>query len=349
MNRRTFLGAISAAGAASAQDKNRHRVRAALLGTQHSHAAGKLRTMLSSPDYDVACVCEPDPKARAEREADPTYRGVRWASEQELLSDPSIQVVVVECAVWDAIPLGRKVVAAGKHLHLEKPPTDVMPPFRSLIEEARSKKLVLQMGYIWRFHEGIAAAMEAARKGWLGDVYMMRGTINTDVAEEARLRFARYRGGIMFELGSHQIDRAVDLWGRPKAVRSWLRHDTGAQDRLADNTLAVLEYEKSLAVITCAARMAGQSEHRSYELLGTDGTFVIQPVEPGTSVRVSMRTARGPYRAGWQEIEMPRQNRFAGDFRDLAHSIQTGEPLKYSYDYELLLQETLLRVCDSEA
>jgi predicted dehydrogenase len=241
------------------------------------------------------------------------------------------------------------VIAARKHLHLEKPPSGEMPPFRELVEEARSKKLLLQMGYMWRFHEGIMAAMEAARKGWLGEVYMMRGTINADVADEARLRFARYRGGIMFELGSHQIDRAVDLWGRPKAVRSWLRHDGRVKDRLADNTLAVLEYDNSLAVITCAARMAGQAEHRSYELIGTDGTFVIQPVEPGTKVRVSMREARGPYLAGWQEVQMAPQNRFSGDFRELARAIRSGAPLKYSYDYELLLQETILRVCESSA
>jgi len=335
---------MTAAARAAAQEKNGGRVRAALLGTEHGHAIGKLKIMLNSPDYEVVCVSEANPKIRAQKEADPAYRGLRWVSEDELLGDSSIQLVIVECAVWDAIPLGKKVIAAGKHLHLEKPPTNEMPPFRDLIEEARRKKLVLQMGYMWRFHEGILAAMEAARNGWLGDVYMMRGTINTDVADEARLRFARYRGGIMFELGSHQIDRAVDLWGRPKAVRSWLRHDSRIKDQLADNTLAVLEYDNSLAVISCAARMAGQSEHRSYELIGTDGSFVIQPVEPGTKVRVSMRTARGPYRAGWQEIQIPPQNRFTGDLKDLARAIKTGTPLKYSYDYELLLQETLLRV-----
>ena len=303
--------------------------------------------MLASPDYEVVCVCEPDPRVRAQKEPDPLYRGLRWVSQDQLLGDSSIQLVVVECAVWDAIPLGKMVIGAGKHLHLEKPPTDEMPPFRELVEQARSKKLLLQMGYMWRFHEGITAAMEAARNGWLGEVYMMRGTINTDVADEARRRFARYRGGIMFELGSHQIDRAVDLWGRPKTVRSWLRHDTHFKDALADNTLAVLEYDNSLAVITCAARMAGQAEHRSYELIGTDGSFLIQPVEPGTKIRVSMREARGTYRAGWQEIQMAPQNRFTGDLKDLARAIKSGTPLKYSYDYELLLQETILRVCES--
>ena len=60
-------------------------------------------------------------------------------------------------------------------------------------------------------------------------------------------------------------------------------------------------------------------------------------------MRVSMREARGPYRAGWQDIEMASQPRYAGDFRDLARAIRTGAPLKYSYDYELLVEETMLR------
>src|SRR5258708_3564150 len=208
MNRRHFLGTLTAA--AAAQENNGSRVRAAMLGTRHGHAAGKLKIMLASPDYEVVCVCEPDAVARAQREADPLYRGMRWVSEDQLLGDSSIQLVVVECPVWDAIRLATQVIAAGKHLHLEKPPADAMPPFRDLVEQARRKRLLLQLGYIWRFHRGIAAAMEAARNGWLGDVYMMRGTINTDVSDEARLNFARYRGGILFELGCNQIDRVVD-------------------------------------------------------------------------------------------------------------------------------------------
>jgi len=303
--------------------------------------------MRDSPHYEIVCACEPDPSLLRQRQADPLFHGLRWVSERELLSDSSIQLVVVECRIPEAIPIGRKVIAAGKHLHLEKPPTDQMEPFRELVEEARRKKLLLQMGYIWRFHTGIAAAKEAARQGWLGEVYMLRGTINTDLSEQSRAPLERYRGGMMFELGCHMIDRVVDLWGRPKAVRSWLRHDTAVQDKLADNTLAVFEYDRALAVITTSARMAGSSQHRSYELIGTDGTFLIQPVEPGSRIRVSMRTPHGPYKAGWQDIDMPPQARYIGDFEDLARALQGNRPLKYSYDFELQLQETIVRTCQA--
>lgn len=334
MNRRLFLSAVAAAGSAPAQQK----VRAALYGTRHSHARGKLKAMLDSPQYEVAGICEPDMAARAKFAE---LAGQRLLSEEQLLNDPAIQLVVVETPVWEAMGYARKVIAAGKHLHLEKPPTHEWKPFQELIAEAKRKQLLVQLGYIWRFHEGIGRAIHAAKSGLLGDVYLMRGTIHTNLGDASRPPLARYQGGMMFELGCHLLDRTVDLFGRPRAVRSWLKK--GAKDALAENTLAVLEYDSALAVITTSARMPGSSEHRSFEVIGTDGAVLIQPVEPGTKMRVNLRTASGPYRAGWQDVDLPPQPRYVGDFRDLARAIQTRSPLKYSYDFELLLQETILR------
>jgi len=66
--------------------------------------------------------------------------------------------------------------------------------------------------------------------------------------------------------------------------------------------MAVMEYDKSLAVISTAARMPNSGAHRSFELIGTDGSFFIQPISGERTMRVNMRQARGPYRQGWQEI-----------------------------------------------
>ena len=107
-------------------------------------------------------------------------------------------------------------------------------------------------------------------------------------------------------------------------------------------TLAVLEYNRALAVITTGARMAGSVEHRSFEVIGTDGTFLIQPLEPAAA-RVIVREDRGPYKKGWHNPQLPRSSRYIGDVKDLARAIKSKQPLKYSYDHELLLQETLLR------
>jgi predicted dehydrogenase len=99
----------------------------------------------------------------------------------------------------------------------------------------------------------------------------------------------------MFELGCHMVDRVVDFLGRPRATKSWIRHDTSRPDKLADNTLAVFEYERALGLIVSSALMPNQTEHRWLEVIGSDGSIMIQPMEPVPRMRVNMRRDRGPY------------------------------------------------------
>jgi predicted dehydrogenase len=349
-DRRDFLRYTGAAAIASRAALGAATgVRTGILGTQHSHLSGKLKAMKDSPDYQVASICEPDAAVRDKNQGDAMYAGLRWVSENELLADPSLQLIVVECRPWQAIEWGKKVIAAGKHLHLEKPPGNRWEPFKELVEDARRKKLLLQTGYMWRWHQGFLAAIEAAQKGWLGDVYMMRGTINSDRTADGRAIEARYRGGSLFELGGHLIDRVIEVFGRPKKVTGWTRHDSSIKDELADNTLAVFEYDRALAVISSASQMAGSSEHRSFELIGSQGSAIVHPESSPPMMRFSMRKSQGPYKAGWQEIRLPPQPRFIGDFKELARAIKSGQPLKLSYDHELLLHETLLRAAGEKS
>ena len=345
MQRRQFLEqagvltASSLAGLAAAP----YPIKVGMLGTQHSHTTGKLKAMRASADYEVVAACENDAAAKAQAQKDPGFEGVRWLNEDELIHDPSIQLIVVECWIWEAIPWGKKVIAAGKHLHLEKPPGNKWEPFKELVEEARRKKLLLQTGYLWRFHAGLVSAIEAAQKGWLGDIYLVRASMDSDRGGVEREREARFKGGGLFELGGHVIDRTVELLGRPNKVQTWLRHDTGVADKLADNNLAVFEFGKALAIITQAAKSPGSAEHRYFEIVGSDGSIMVFPETNPPRLRVHLRKAQGPFKAGTQEVTLPPQPRFVADFQELARALKSGQPLKHSYEHELLLQETLLR------
>lgn len=341
MNRRDFLIASGAMPALAAQQGQ--RIRTALWGTEHSHTDGKLKAMLDSPDYEVAGVCEPNDRLRARAQAKPLYKGLRWYSEAELLNDASIRLIVVQCSVWDAIPMGQKVIAAGKHLHIEKPPGNDWPAFKAMVESARKQNLLVQTGYVWRHNEAVTSALEAARQGWLGDVLLVRATMNADRDDPQRAVEAKYKGGGLFELGGHPIDAMVALLGRPKEVKSWLRHHSRKPDTLNDNNLAVFEFDRALAVLSQTTNQAGAGDHRSFEVIGTDGTFMTWPEARPPRMRVFMRKAQGKYKAGWQDITLGPQARFIGDFQELARALKSGQPLHLSYDHELLLHETLLR------
>jgi predicted dehydrogenase len=317
------------------------KIRVGILCIQHSHLPGKLKAMQENPDYEVTTVCEPNMATREQRGGNAILKGLRWVGMDEMLADKNLDLIVFEGEVKDAIPYGKRVLEANKHLHLEKPPTNKLEPFAQLVDVARQRERRLQLGYLWRFHPGTDLALDAAKNGWLGDVFMIRATINSDRDMAQRAVEARFGGGSMFELGGHMIDRIVALSGRPDAVRPWLRHDTSVSDAVKDNTLAVLEYPKSLAVVISSNRDA--VSHRSFEVIGTDGSILVDPMEAAITVRIQLREARGPYKKGVQEVKFPPQPRFVKDFEELARSIKSVTPLKYSYDHELHLHETLLR------
>ena len=330
VQRRRFL--FGMAGTAAAAPGG--RIRIAFLGVSHSHARAKVDITRRSDRWDLAGVWEPDPEVAGRFRAD----GVTLLERDKLLADSSIEVVAVESEVRDHASLAKLGLEAGKHVLVEKPPADTMEALRGLLDLAGKRRRILQVGYMWRYHPGINAALDAARQGRLGDVYQVRGTIHTSIAPAMRLELARFRGGQMFELGCHLIEPMVRLLGRPDRVTPVLRKHGGFQDGLVDNTMAIFEYPRALATITSASMHPGAGPLRSFEILGTNGTAVVRPLEPP---ELTIHLAAGP-----QKQPLPEYRRYVDEFTALAAAIRDGKPLVTTPEQELLVQETLLRACD---
>src|SRR5262245_418839 len=159
MNRRIFLQSALAlaaigggsASAGDAQNNSKRRLKIGLLGGGHSHAFAKAKILLESPDWELVGLCEEDPTMRRRF----TAAGVRQLSQEELLA--SCAVIAVESENSDHARHAKLALAADKHVHLEKPPSASLAEFHHLQALAREKKLLLQMGYMWRYHPGINA------------------------------------------------------------------------------------------------------------------------------------------------------------------------------------------------
>lgn len=343
--RRTFCSlaaAASCAPLASAYNPSK-KIRVAVLGTAHGHAVGKIRALRSLPEYEFVGICRPVPDEPNQGEV---FQGVRWLSLEELLQDSSIELVDVESRVQHNLQYAQNCVTAGKFVHLKKPPGEDLPGLRALLAEAARRKRVVQMGYQWRYHPAMQAAIEAARKGWLGQVYATRATIDKPLTLDERRELASFRGGIMFELGCHLIDRAVALFGKPQKVTGFLRHDSPLQDGLADNTLAVLEYDRAVAEIYVAAFQPHGDHYRCLEILGSNGKAVVPPFSP-LRLMVDLKQAAGPYKAGEQTLEpaAPLGPAFAPDFVEMARIIREGAQPSYSPEHDLIAQQALLEAC----
>jgi predicted dehydrogenase len=346
MKRRTFLksslGSLAfAAGpallAAADQITGKPRIPLGFLGATYSHGPDKIKLAMNSPDWECVGVCETSATGRQACEK----LGAKLIPQEELFD--RARVVVVESDVRDHARHALMALRAGKHVHLEKPPVTRFAEMQEAVALARDKKLLLQTGFMWRHHPGFEAIFEAVRRGWLGEVFLVRGFISNNLAPARRPEWAEFNGGAMFDLGSHLVDAVVRLLGKPEAVTPFLRHHGRFEDTLKDNNVAVLEFPHATAVLINTALQPGATPLRSFEVLGTNGTATLQPIEPPT---LSLEVAKpaGPYQSGSQKVALPAFQRYVTDFAELAAAVRGERRLSVSLDDELLVAETLLRV-----
>lgn len=190
------------------------------------------------------------------------------------------------------------------------------------------------------------AAIEAARKGWLGRVYRFRASIDKSIDVEERRHLAKYRGGMMFSEGCHLVDRATALLGKPRKVTGFIRHHSPLNDGLADNSLIVLDYPEAVAEISLAGFDPYGNEHRYVEILGTNGFAKAQPFAP-VRLTVQIKNAMGPYRAGEQVLEPPGAPglTYTPDFAEMAAIIRGGARPTYTAEHDLMTHGVLLEAC----
>ena len=349
MNRRDFLK-HSAAVSVSAHMAAAQRVQAdanepipcAVLGLGHGHALDVVRVLSASPDYDLVGVCEPEQAIRDRVAGSPALRDVAWLEQEALLSDERLVMVAVESTVPRLLEYAHGVIDAGKHLYLDKPAGASLPEFEALVAKAREQDLLIQMGYMFRYNTGFDLMRRAVQEGWLGHVYSINASMCTGLSPERRAALAWHPGGIMLELGCHLIDMIHLLLGPPAKVTPFLRQDCPSRDGLTDNTLAVLEYDRAMALVETAAMEVSAFPARRFKIAGTEGTMILDPLEPPAG-RLCLRQAADGFQAGWQTVPLENLPRHVRDLEDLARCIRGEAEFSYSKEHDLSVQKTVLQ------
>jgi predicted dehydrogenase len=322
-------------------------IRIAQYGTKHGHAGGKLAALRANPRVELAGVFEPDVERRRElQRAGGVWEGVRWfGSTEELLGDPSVVAVASEGRNDESLDQTEQIIRAGKHTWYDKPAGEDWPQWERVVALAGRQGLVVQMGYMFRYHDGFHRIAAWARSGLLGNVYAVRAHMSTWISLPEREVIARHRGGIFYDLAGHMIDQIVWLLGRPLRVTPFLRTDDGGVPGFADNTLAVFEYPRALAVVDIAA-MEAPPPARRFEVYGERGSAIMEPFEPAGAIRLCLAEAVGGYERGEQRVPLhdrPRQALYELELASFLAAITGERSPERPPAHDLLVQETLLR------
>jgi predicted dehydrogenase len=346
MQRRDFLkyaGTAALAAAPAVADAPKPRIKVGQIGVGHAHAT-KLAVYRRAPDYEVVGVVEPDEGLRKRAGGLPAFRDLPWLTREQLLNTPGLQAVLVETRVADLLDNAEACVTAGKHVHIDKPPGDSLPKLRGILEAATKQKLLVQMGYMYRYNPGVLLLRDFLKKGWLGEPFEVHAVMGKVVDAPERRELAKFPGGIMFELGCHVLDVVLSILGKPTTVSGHVRHVSKLDDKLADHMLGVFEFPKALGTVTASAVEVDGFARRHLVVCGTEGTVHIQPLD-NPAARVAFSKSRGEYKAGYQDVKLPKYERYVADAADMAKVIRGEKPSDFPPEHDLAVQEALLKAC----
>jgi predicted dehydrogenase len=319
------------------------RIKVGQIGTAHAHAS-KLEVFRDSPEFEVVGIVENSVERRAQAAEQRAYKDLPWMTRDQLLAIPGLQLVLVETAVRDLLDNAEACVDAGKHVHLDKPAGESLPQFQRILEQAEQSRLLVQLGYMYRYNPGIVLLRELLEAGWLGDIFEVHAVMSKVVDPQSRRGLAEYRGGIFFELGCHITDLVLGVLGPPDKVTAFPRQVLSGDDSLRDNMLAVFEYPRALATVKSSAVEVEGGGRRHLVVCGTQGTLQVEPLD-NPRVELTLDRPRGKYSAGRQVIELPRYTRYVDDAADIARVIRGERPPLFSLAHELAVQKTVLQAC----
>jgi scyllo-inositol 2-dehydrogenase (NADP+) len=241
--------------------------------------------------FELRSVVERHSKSAAE-----IYPSIRsYDSVDDMLTDPELELVVVNTPNDTHEAYVLKALQAGKHVLVEKPFATSIEAARALFEEARLRHLCLLPYQNRRNDTDFMSVQRIVESGVLGRLV------------EVQFRFDRYRpeigpkkfkenpvpgSGLLYDLGPHLLDQVITLFGRPEKwtkTLGYFRENTMVDDYAHLN----LSYPDGMQVYVTASMLTVDAPP-AFQLFGTKGSFTQHRTDPQEAQLVGGMTPSDP-------------------------------------------------------
>ncbi|KAF8317886.1 NAD(P)-binding protein [Clavulina sp. PMI_390] len=192
------------------------------------------------PEVVVEAIAARDPeraKAFAKKHGIPKT----YPSYQDLLDDPSIDVVYVPLPTGLHYEWALKSLRAGKHVLVEKPATNTRAEAEKLFSVAKEKGLILLEAYHILFHPAIQTLKQLVASGKIGKVT----SIEAELAAPSVIPLGDIKksyelgGGAMMELGGYTTGLARYVLGAEPIDTSDIQVEAFEEEQRVDRSMRV--------------------------------------------------------------------------------------------------------------
>lgn len=204
------------------------------------------------------------------------YPGITsYDKAEELLNNPELELIVINTPNNTHFEYAKQAMLAGKDVLIEKPAATSVEEVEELFRlgKLHSRKVMIYQNR--RYSSDFLATKKVIESGKLGQII------------EIHFRFDRYRhfigpkafketpvagSGILFDLGSHLIDQAVSLYGKPLSSHKTLgKYRPGS---LVDDYASLhLQYPGPLNIFITVSMLVADPQ-AGIVIHGTQGSFI---------------------------------------------------------------------------
>ncbi|PLR92578.1 oxidoreductase [Bacillus sp. T33-2] len=311
------------------------KINTALIGFGFSGATFHAPVLQALPEqFEIAAVMSSNPEKVKQQLGHVTVTD----SIDTILDDHAIDLVIITTPNSMHYEQAKNSLLAGKHVIVEKPFVVDSKEGEELIKLAEEKKLVLNVYHNRRWDNDFLTVKQLIQKNTLGDIYTYEAHFDRFRPEvKNRWRESNEPGsGILFDLGSHLIDQALNLFGRPEFILA----DVFAQreNAVADDYFHLILGYGRLRAILRSGSIIMQPGHR-FQVHGTKGSFLKSGIDPQEE---ALKSGGRPGTERWGEDdpqqygelfldgESQKLPAIPGDYsqfyREVCNAINTGGP-----------------------
>ena len=172
-----------------------------------------------------------------------------YATLDEVLNDPLIQIVDIAIMAWDRHSIVAKASAAGKHMLCQKPFSDKYSEEVAMRDVAQLAGLKIAVHQQFRWSSLIRSVRCLLSEGWVGEVLdvQVQVSIHTPwdmwpwIASQPRLEILYH--------SIHYLDSLRYLFGEPSLVTSRHTKHPAQQAKGETKTVTVWDYENGLQIL----------------------------------------------------------------------------------------------------
>jgi len=324
------------------------------IGTGHDHAHVALKCLLSLPDvFEVVGYVTIDENAMSKRNLGyPWFNSVKRLTLEEAFNIKDLDCAVIETDDLMLTKYAKLALKRGLHVHMDKPGGQDHKEFCKTVDFAKENGLVFHTGYMYRYNPAIKKTIEMVKSGELGEIYSIETQMSCYLDQNKRAWLKDFKGGMLNFLGCHLIDVVLQMKGIPNEIvplSAISRQDLDGEDV----GLAVLKYDNCTALIKSNGMETGGPLRRKIVVTGEKGTIEINPIEYpksgyGTAIFTDMRTTftkDDDWNIRPEPVTFGPFDRYEEMFNEFAQIVNKEVESKYSYEYEKLLHEILIKAC----